>query len=141
MSLEIVLMCSIGNLIMTITLSHHIHAVDPMVQDLTMTSPNTMGHLINKGLPINNHFADVAVVASGAVNIHRHLWISEHPMTDVVPKGDVVIGEEVDLATIIQIQVEQLGDIVLMIDTINHHLLNTVVHPDILRPMIAIIVQ
>lgn len=125
---------------MKITSNHPIlHAVDLMVQDLTMISLNIRAHL----LTTNRHIVGVGVVDFGGVDIrhHRH---HHHPLIrgrlsiDVVLRGGVGTGEGV---VTIRIQVE--GDeTVLVIHTINlRPPLNTTENQGLRRPITTLIVQ
>lgn len=123
---------------MKIILSHHIlHAVDLMVQDLTM-SLNITDHRVHL-LTTNQHIADVAVVVdSGGVDIHHHLSTGGRLSIGVVPRGDVATGEE---AVTIQIQVGE-DETVPVIRMINlRHLLNTTDNQELRRLTTTLIVR
>jgi hypothetical protein len=103
---------------MIITLSHPIHAVDPMAQDPTMNL-STTDHRINRALPtINLCTVGVDGVGSGVVGIHHRLWINDHLTRGVAPSGGAAIEEEVDLVMTMRIQIAQ-DDIVPVIHMIN----------------------
>lgn len=121
---------------MIITPSHRIlHAVDLMVQDLTM---NIRAHLPTT----NRHIVDVYVVDFGGVGIHPHHrppLIRGRLLIDVVPRGGVGTGEGVVVT--IRIQVEE-DETVLVIHTINlRPPLNTTGNQGLRRPITTLIVQ
>lgn len=122
---------------MKIIPNHRIlHAVDLMVQDLTMISLNIRAHL----LTINRHIVGVGVVDFGGVGIHHH-----HPplirgrlSIGVVLRGGAGTGEGVGM---IRIQVEE-DETVLVIRTINlRPPLNTTENQGLRRPITTLIVQ
>lgn len=123
---------------MKVTPSHHIlHAVDPMVQDLTMTRLNITDPRVHL-LIINRHIADVAVVDFVGAGIRHHHLIGGHPSIGVVLRGDAVTGEE---AVTIQIQVEE-DETVPVIRMISlRHRLNTTDNQEHRRPTITLIVR
>lgn len=132
-----ILICSADNLSMKIILNHHIlHAVDHMVQDLTM-SLNITDHRVHL-LTTNRHIADVAVADSGGVDIHHHLLIGGCLSIGVVLRGDVATGEE---AVTIQIQVGE-DETVPVIRMINHrHPSNTTDNQELRRLTTTLIVR